>query len=300
MFSGFGHVLDVEIIFNERGSKGFGFVTFSKSEDADKARAKLDGSVVDGRKIEVNNATARVHSKPRTSPPIIGAPGASPSPSGTLFKNLDNLASSLLGPPPSGTAAAVDPLRNIGVAAALRQQRAAAAAAAAGRQVGSLIRGPTANGTMGLPAGLLSLPHIPNLHHRPSLGSIPGLPPAAINASAAANNMILQDLLLQSLIQQASGAGFPGAIPQPATSNVGPFAPASTLSASANAAAALAAAASVPPGATGPNSAGQLPAPFSNPYAPLGAQNQDSFGQITGNIGPIHSRTGGYQRFTPY
>ena len=123
MFSGFGHVLDVEIIFNERGSKGFGFVTFSKSEDADKARAKLDGSVVDGRKIEVNNATARVHSKPRTSPPsICGAPGPVVPSSGALFKNLDNLASSLLGPPPAG-APGIDPLRNIGVAAALQQQR---------------------------------------------------------------------------------------------------------------------------------------------------------------------------------
>uniref|UniRef100_A0ACB8FLE4 Uncharacterized protein n=1 Tax=Sphaerodactylus townsendi TaxID=933632 RepID=A0ACB8FLE4_9SAUR len=56
----FGKILDVEIIFNERGSKGFGFVTFENSADAERAREKLHGTVVEGRKIEVNNATARV------------------------------------------------------------------------------------------------------------------------------------------------------------------------------------------------------------------------------------------------
>ncbi|XP_038129680.1 RNA binding protein fox-1 homolog 2-like isoform X2 [Cyprinodon tularosa] len=60
MFGQFGKILDVEIIFNERGSKGFGFVTFENSADAEKAREKLHGTQVEGRKIEVNNATARV------------------------------------------------------------------------------------------------------------------------------------------------------------------------------------------------------------------------------------------------
>jgi len=63
MFGQFGPILDVEIIFNERGSKGFGFVTFASSADADRAREKLHGTVVEGRKIEVNNATARVQTK---------------------------------------------------------------------------------------------------------------------------------------------------------------------------------------------------------------------------------------------
>ncbi|XP_042200980.1 RNA binding protein fox-1 homolog 1 isoform X8 [Callorhinchus milii] len=82
MFGQFGKIIDVEIIFNERGSKGFGFVTFESSADADRAREKLHGTVVEGRKIEVNNATARVMTnKKMVSPyangwklsPVVGA-----------------------------------------------------------------------------------------------------------------------------------------------------------------------------------------------------------------------------------
>ncbi|XP_062448042.1 RNA binding protein fox-1 homolog 3 isoform X1 [Rhea pennata] len=82
MFGQFGKILDVEIIFNERGSKGFGFVTFETSTDADRAREKLNGTIVEGRKIEVNNATARVMTnKKATNPytngwklnPVVGA-----------------------------------------------------------------------------------------------------------------------------------------------------------------------------------------------------------------------------------
>ena len=45
----------MEIIFNERGSKGFGFVTFAKGAEADSARDELHGNIVEGRKIEVRN-----------------------------------------------------------------------------------------------------------------------------------------------------------------------------------------------------------------------------------------------------
>ncbi|XP_011550112.2 RNA binding protein fox-1 homolog 1-like isoform X4 [Plutella xylostella] len=68
MFGQYGTILDVEIIFNERGSKGFGFVTFANSGDAERARERLHGTVVEGRKIEVNNATARVQTK---KPPAV-------------------------------------------------------------------------------------------------------------------------------------------------------------------------------------------------------------------------------------
>lgn len=50
---GYGDIIDAEIIFNERGSKGFGFVTFMNAEDANRAREALSGKVIDGRKIEV-------------------------------------------------------------------------------------------------------------------------------------------------------------------------------------------------------------------------------------------------------
>ncbi|CAI5456043.1 unnamed protein product [Caenorhabditis angaria] len=68
MFEKYGPVSDVEIIFNERGSKGFGFVTMERPVDAEKARQELHGSMIEGRKVEVNCATARVHSK-KVKPP---------------------------------------------------------------------------------------------------------------------------------------------------------------------------------------------------------------------------------------
>lgn len=74
----FGTILDVEIIFNERGSKGFGFVTFALSSDADRARDKLNGTVVEGRKIEVNNATARIMTK-KATPTVVTATATVPT-----------------------------------------------------------------------------------------------------------------------------------------------------------------------------------------------------------------------------
>lgn len=47
-------MIDAEIIFNERGSKGFGFVTFMRAEDANVARDAISGKVIDGRKVEVS------------------------------------------------------------------------------------------------------------------------------------------------------------------------------------------------------------------------------------------------------
>lgn len=59
MFSIFGQVLDSEIIFNERGSKGFGFVSFADIDEAQRAKNALHNLMIDGRKIEVNYATPR-------------------------------------------------------------------------------------------------------------------------------------------------------------------------------------------------------------------------------------------------
>ena len=59
MFKDYGTVLDAEVIFNERGSKGFGFVTMDTSQNAEKAKKALDGMEIEGRRIEVNNANKR-------------------------------------------------------------------------------------------------------------------------------------------------------------------------------------------------------------------------------------------------
>ncbi|XP_033829805.1 RNA binding protein fox-1 homolog 2 isoform X3 [Periophthalmus magnuspinnatus] len=75
MFGQFGKILDVEIIFNERGSKGFGFVTFETSAEAERAREKLHGTLVEGRKIEVNNATARVMTNKKMTTPYANGEG---------------------------------------------------------------------------------------------------------------------------------------------------------------------------------------------------------------------------------
>ena len=60
---GYGDIVDAEIIFNERGSKGFGFVTFSNAEDANRAREDISGRVIDGRKIEVWCSKCSNHTK---------------------------------------------------------------------------------------------------------------------------------------------------------------------------------------------------------------------------------------------
>ena len=59
LFSKYGRAVDAEIIFNEKGSKGFGFVTMGSVEEATAARERLNGAVVEGRKIDVNPATPK-------------------------------------------------------------------------------------------------------------------------------------------------------------------------------------------------------------------------------------------------
>ncbi|KAJ8363299.1 hypothetical protein SKAU_G00121300 [Synaphobranchus kaupii] len=80
MFGQFGKILDVEIIFNERGSKGFGFVTFETSAEAERARERLHGTLVEGRKIEVNAATARVMTNKKMVSPYSNGEGLSSLP----------------------------------------------------------------------------------------------------------------------------------------------------------------------------------------------------------------------------
>ncbi|KAH7284790.1 hypothetical protein KP509_34G070600 [Ceratopteris richardii] len=60
-FAEHGEVIDTKIILDrETGrSRGFGFVTFYKEEDAETALSKLNGFNLDGRVIRVDRATAR-------------------------------------------------------------------------------------------------------------------------------------------------------------------------------------------------------------------------------------------------
>lgn len=62
LFSGYGEIVDAEIIFNDRGSKGFGFVTLANGDNALRARDELNGRIIDGRKIEVSMVQGKQNS----------------------------------------------------------------------------------------------------------------------------------------------------------------------------------------------------------------------------------------------
>jgi len=59
----FGPVKDPEIVSNERGSKGFGFITFLRYSDGMNAIRVKNGSIADGRKITVALASSRAASR---------------------------------------------------------------------------------------------------------------------------------------------------------------------------------------------------------------------------------------------
>ena len=65
-FEAFGGLEDAKVITDrETGrSRGFGFVTFVNSADAQRACDELNGTQLDGRAIQVNEARAR-ESRPR-------------------------------------------------------------------------------------------------------------------------------------------------------------------------------------------------------------------------------------------
>ena len=56
LFRPFGEVEAVQIIYNERGSKGYGFVTMQAGEDAVNARNNINNAEVGGRIVSVNRA----------------------------------------------------------------------------------------------------------------------------------------------------------------------------------------------------------------------------------------------------
>ncbi len=60
-FSAFGEVTDVHVVTDrETGrSRGFGFVTMGSADEAAKAIAEMNGAVIDGRPLRVNEAEER-------------------------------------------------------------------------------------------------------------------------------------------------------------------------------------------------------------------------------------------------
>lgn len=60
-FEQYGQIMEAKVILDrETGrSRGFGFVTFSRDEDADAATQGMDGNSLEGRTIKVNEAEAK-------------------------------------------------------------------------------------------------------------------------------------------------------------------------------------------------------------------------------------------------
>lgn len=57
-FEAFGEVTEAKVIKDrDTGrSRGFGFVTFAESQDAEDAQSSMDGSELDGRRLKVDEA----------------------------------------------------------------------------------------------------------------------------------------------------------------------------------------------------------------------------------------------------
>ena len=95
LFGKLGNVVDAEIIYNDKGSKGFGFVTMSRGRDADNALIRLNQSIVEGRVIEVNVAIPKTKKTPAPGDSVPAGvsyayrkAAAPPSPSSTSPRTL--------------------------------------------------------------------------------------------------------------------------------------------------------------------------------------------------------------------
>lgn len=60
-FAPFGNVREAKVITDRESgrSRGFGFVTFERSEDAKKAMESMDGQLISGRNVNVSEAKER-------------------------------------------------------------------------------------------------------------------------------------------------------------------------------------------------------------------------------------------------
>ncbi|UJR29111.1 hypothetical protein I4U23_010325 [Adineta vaga] len=83
-FDIFGPVDDVEVVSNAQGSKGFGFLTFLRRRDGERAMQVKNGTIADGRKITVSLAVAKNH--PTSSISTTTTPPQTPA--RTAFRSL--------------------------------------------------------------------------------------------------------------------------------------------------------------------------------------------------------------------
>ncbi|KAK3184419.1 hypothetical protein Dsin_031705 [Dipteronia sinensis] len=69
-FSSFGEVTEVKIIYDRDTGRprGFGFVHFSKEEDAESAKDAMDGKALSGRPLRISHALDRVRGEPVVVP----------------------------------------------------------------------------------------------------------------------------------------------------------------------------------------------------------------------------------------
>ncbi|XP_044481190.1 small RNA-binding protein 11, chloroplastic-like [Mangifera indica] len=60
-FSQFGEVVEAKIIFNKTSnrSKGYGYVTFNSVDEAEKALSDMNGKILEGRVLFVDNVRPR-------------------------------------------------------------------------------------------------------------------------------------------------------------------------------------------------------------------------------------------------
>uniref|UniRef100_A0A1I8AB19 RRM domain-containing protein n=1 Tax=Steinernema glaseri TaxID=37863 RepID=A0A1I8AB19_9BILA len=63
LFEPYGTVIEAEIVYNDKGSRGYGFVSMSSAAEAELAQKSVAGMMVEGRTIHVNPAVSRHHQR---------------------------------------------------------------------------------------------------------------------------------------------------------------------------------------------------------------------------------------------